>query len=228
MIPIAVAVPEVGTSDAYELPYRIIKMAIEEPIHGKNDVPNYLQFGSIPGWRYKAYFVNTGVSPAQAVANLQETYDTYHIRHLIGPYTNAEAPYVAGWASATMPNSPVVVFNADTDVLSNKTIFPNIFRVCFTNYMYNVGLTNALATRQWKSIVGACMLVGRAHIITGSAAGQGRCAAQRVVLRAHWAARHPDPCRCATVAVTCSRPTHHRSTFPRRRSRPAWRRKCWR
>ncbi len=32
IIPIGISVPEVGTDNDYDLPYRIIKMAIEQPV----------------------------------------------------------------------------------------------------------------------------------------------------------------------------------------------------
>ena len=59
VIPIGVCVPETGTENEYDLPYRMIKMAIEQPVRGKNDVPNYQQLGHLPGFRYQAYYANT-------------------------------------------------------------------------------------------------------------------------------------------------------------------------
>jgi hypothetical protein len=79
IIPIGISVPEVGTDNDYDLPYRIIKMAIEQPVRGKNDVPHYLQFGHLPGYRFKPYYANTaGISNIPLDLGSYEPQETRH------------------------------------------------------------------------------------------------------------------------------------------------------
>ena len=58
-----------------------------------------------------------------------------------------------------MQDGTVINFNADLDDLSDKTRFPNMLRICYTNLMYVTSLTSAFAARHWDSIVRALIYI---------------------------------------------------------------------
>ena len=145
--------PEAATDNDYELSYRVIKMAIEQVTRGKNNKPHPYQFGHLPGYRYQAFYANTAGNPTDAVAAVAKLYRQHRIRHILGPYSRKEAEAVADWAATAMSNTVHISFTADNAALSDKTRFPNLLRICYTDAMYMTSLTKGFAARNWNKIV---------------------------------------------------------------------------
>ena len=128
-------------------------MAIEQPIRGVNGQPSFLQFGHLPGHKFAGFYANTAGSPLDAVKAVSALHKQYRIRHLIGPYSNTEAEAIADWAAVNMPLATVISFSANTDTLLDRSRFPTLIRICYTDFMYVTALVQAMAARKWTSMV---------------------------------------------------------------------------
>jgi hypothetical protein len=145
--------PEEASGNPLDLPYRAIRMAIEQPVVGIDGRLNFLQFGSKVGYRYETFYVNTAGTPQQAVQAISTVFRDHGVRHFVGPFRNQHATTIGDWLAREMSDFPSVNFQADTSDLEDPVRFPNLVRLAFTQSMAYRALIQAFKARRWTRIV---------------------------------------------------------------------------
>lgn len=67
-IPVGIGIPEEMTSSTYQVPYRAMKMLLEQTLRGAGNLgPHVLNFGATPGYEFHPIYVNTAGTPTEAL-----------------------------------------------------------------------------------------------------------------------------------------------------------------